>query len=87
MVRVILKSLLAGVAGASLFFAFFLPLSIAGLALASRLSGPVQTPSVMVTPTHFLQTVGLPLSGAAFLISFALGVRRFRRARPHQEAR
>jgi len=80
MVKMVFKSFLAGVVGAGLFFSFFMSISIAVMAIKTRLASPsVYTRSVEVTPGAFFQQVGLPLSGVAFTVFFAMGMRRFRR--------
>ncbi|MGD9714701.1 MAG: hypothetical protein AB7V46_21970 [Thermomicrobiales bacterium] len=84
--KLLLKSLLSGLLGASLFFSFFMPVSIAGLALFGRLTtATVDTKSVLVAPGPFLQHVGLPLSGLAFLLCFGLALRHFRQLASHPQ--
>lgn len=79
-VKVLLKSLLAGVVGSSLFFFFFMMLTVAGMSVAARLtSQPLEAHGVVVTPADFLRRAGLPLSALAFVVVFALAHRRFRR--------
>jgi hypothetical protein len=81
-VKLLLKSLLTGLLGASIFFCFLMPLSIAGLALLGRLStDTVETKSVVVNPAPFLQHVGLPLSAVVFAVCFAAALRHFRGSR------
>ncbi len=82
--KVLAKSLLAGIVGASLFFCFFMMAAIATLGVLSRVTtDSLDTRSVVLTPTGLFQRVGLPLAAVAFVVCFALGMRRFRK-RPQQ---
>ena len=83
--KLLAKSLFTGVLGASIFFSFLMPVSVAVLAAISRLTTETgNTKSVTVDPTPFLQHVGLPLSAVVFLACFAAGLWHFRQlARQH----
>jgi hypothetical protein len=77
-IKLILKSLLTGILGTCIFFSFLMPISVAVLAAISRLTVETgNTTSVVVDPNHFLQHVGLPLSGLVFLACFAAAVWHF----------
>ncbi len=79
--KVLAKSLLAGIVGASLFFCFFMMAVIPTLAVLTRVTtDPLDARSVVLTPTGLFQRVGLPLAALAFVVCFALGMRRFRDA-------
>ena len=83
MVKLILKSGLAGVVGAGLFFSFLMPVTIAVLAVKVRLTtAGVNHTNVALSPGPFFQHVGLPMSAVVFVICFVLGLRRFRRVTP-----
>ena len=75
----VLKSLLAAIVGTGVFFFFFMALSIPVLAAVARFtSAPLDASSVVVDPTRWFRVVGLPLSAVAFVVSFGLGMRKFR---------
>ena len=79
LVKNVLKSLLAAIVGTGIFFFFFMALSIPVLAAVARLrSVPLDSTSVVVDPSRWFRMVGLPLSAVAFVVSFGLGMRKFR---------
>ncbi len=78
-VKLLLKSLLAGIVGSALFFFFFMMATVATLSAAARLNSQALQHGVVVMPAEFLRRVGLPLTAAVFLVSFVLAHRRFRR--------
>ncbi len=81
--KLFLKSFFTGILGACIFFSFLMPVSVAVLAVISRLTVETgNTKSVVVDPTPFLQHVGIPLSAVVFLACFAAAARHF-----HQLAR
>ena len=64
----------------TLFFFFFMLATIPTLAVLARLhSAPLESPDVVIAPARIFRYVGLPLSGAAFAVCFALALKRFRR--------
>jgi hypothetical protein len=82
--KVLLKSAMIGVAGMGLFFCFFMMLSIPLLAALARFHGsgaPLQSPGVVVAPEHWFRYAGLPLSAAAFVLSFVVGWKKFKSVR------
>ena len=82
-VSAILKSLAFAVVAAALCFGLFMMLSIPGLMIFAKLRGadaPLQAPGVILSPTVLFRSVGLPLSVAAFVVCFALGMKKFRAA-------
>lgn len=82
----VLKSFIAGVMAAGLFFSFLMMLVVPFSALLARLEGSVQRPDVAVDPTPFFRHFGLPLSAAVFVAAFALSFRQFRNS-PHGAAK
>lgn len=80
-VTAVLKSIAAGLVGASLFFCFFMMLSIPVLTVMAKLhdpNAPLQAPGVVVAPAALFRSVGLPLSAAAFAVCFVLAMKKFR---------
>ena len=78
----VLKSIALAVAGAALFFCFFMMFSIPVLTVMAKLhdpSAPLQAPGVVVAPAALFRTVGVPLSGVAFAVCFVLAMKKFRR--------
>jgi hypothetical protein len=71
-VKPVLKSLAAALAGMAVFFCFFMMLSIPLLMIVSRLH---HASDVVLAPTAWFRSVGLPLSAVAFVICFLLAMK------------
>ena len=80
--RAVLKSLAAALAGAALFFCFFMMLTIPVLMVVARMhnpNAPLQAPDVAIAPSALYRAVGLPLSAIAFAVCFVLAMKKFRK--------
>jgi hypothetical protein len=75
-VTALLKSLAAALVGMAVFFCFFMMLSIPLLMIVSR---PRHASDVVLAPTAWFRTAGLPLSAVAFVICFLLAMKKFRK--------
>ena len=73
----ILKSLATALLGASLFFCFFMLLAGPVLIITARLR---HQDAMYVAPIPLFRMVGLPLAAVAFLVCFALAMRKFRKS-------
>jgi uncharacterized BrkB/YihY/UPF0761 family membrane protein len=78
MLKDVLKSALLAVIGTATFFFFMMMLTIPVLSMLER-RGTVFTQSAVVNPEHALRMLGLPVSGALFVIFFVLAMRYLRR--------
>ncbi len=77
------KSFIAAIFGAALFFSFFMMLSIPVMNIVARLhnsNAPLQAPDVVLGTGPAFRVVGLSLSAIAFAICFWLAMKKFRRA-------
>jgi cytochrome c biogenesis factor len=82
-VNVLLKSIALGLVGAALFFCFFMMFSIPVLTVMAKLhdpNAPLQAPDVVLAPTALFRGVGVPLSGAAFVVCFVLAMKKLRKS-------
>jgi len=75
-VKPLLKSLAAALVGMAVFFCFFMMLSVPLLMIVSRLR---HASDLVLAPTAWFRSVGLPLSAAAFVICFLLAMKKFRK--------
>jgi uncharacterized BrkB/YihY/UPF0761 family membrane protein len=81
-VTAVLKSFAVALVGMALFFCFFMMLSIPVLMVIAKLhdpSAPLQSPDVVLAPSAWFRTAGLPLSAVAFALCFALALKKFRK--------
>jgi len=73
------KSLLLAFAGAGVVSFFLMMGLIPAMALVQRLTGNVAQKSVVVNPTVYMRTFGIPLAIVSFLVLFLLALLRFQR--------
>ena len=73
------KSLLLAFVGTGLFFFFLMMAVLPTMALLARESGRISQKSVVVDPTLFMRTYGLPMAAIAFVALFGIAMYRFRR--------
>jgi hypothetical protein len=71
-----LKSLAAALVGMAVFFSFFMMVSVPLLMIVSRLH---HASDVVLAPTAWFRTVGLPLSAVTFVVCFLMAMKKFRR--------
>lgn len=79
----VLKSIALALVGTALFFCFFMMLSIPVLMVIAKLhdpNAPLQAPDVVLAPTAWFRSVGLPLSAVAFAVCFVLAMKKFRKS-------
>jgi len=82
-VKAFLKSVVAAFAGAAIFFSFFMMFSIPVLSLIARArdNSTPEAPNIIIAPVELFRHVGLPLAAVAFVICFALAMKKCK-ARP-----
>ncbi len=73
------KSLLLAFVGAGVISFFLMMGIIPALALVQRLTGNVAQKSVVVNPTVYMRTCGIPLVIVSFLVLFLVALLRFHR--------
>jgi hypothetical protein len=81
-VTAILKSFALALAGAALFFSFFMMVSIPVLMVMAKLhdpNAPLPAPDVVLAPITLFRNVGLPLSAVAFAACFVLAMKKYRK--------
>ncbi len=80
--KLVAKSVVAGIIATGLFFSFLVMLVVPATALMARLHGPTEAPDVVVSPMPFLHDFGVPLSALVFVMTFGLSLRQFAPKKP-----
>ena len=79
--RVVLKSFGLAIAGAAIFFSFFMMFSIPVLSILARArdNSTPDAPNIILAPMTLFRYVGLPLAAVAFVICFVLAMKKYGR--------
>jgi hypothetical protein len=76
--RSIAKSLLMALVGTGIFFSFLMMTVIPIQAALARLGGNISKLSVVINPSIFLRSVGIPIAVAVFCVLFVLAMHKLR---------